>query len=68
MTICKKCGRKIKPIFSSHIYNGSEHILHGSESVMNGHENIKNGHEVKIQNFICPFCGTKHKNGQTIKR
>ncbi len=62
-TICEKCGKKITPIFSNHVYNGTEAINKGKESIMNGSENIRTGREKIIYDYICPFCGTKHKSG-----
>ena len=61
--VCKKCGRKMQPIFENHVYNGSESILHGKEAIMNGSENIKNGKEKKIYNYKCPYCDAKYKSG-----
>ena len=61
--ICKNCGKKFKPIFENHIYNGSEKILHGNETVVNGTEFIHNSNNINIENYFCPYCGTKYKSG-----
>ncbi len=65
-TICRKCGRKISPLFYGHIFNGHESIVHGNERVRNGTENIRTGREKEIKQYVCPFCGTYYKNGLTI--
>lgn len=65
--VCENCGKKFKPIFRNHIYNGSEQILHGNETVMNGTEFIDNGQNIKIENYSCPYCGAKYKKGLAKK-
>lgn len=63
-SICNKCNRKFIPLYSNHIYNGSESIIHGNEAVFNGSEykNVK-----KIYNYECPYCGTYYNSGYLIK-
>jgi len=62
-TICKKCGRKMEPIFRDHVYTGKESIMNGTELIRNGTENIMTGREVRINDYKCPFCGEHHDNG-----
>ena len=61
--LCKKCNRKLTPLFDNHLYNGSESIIHGNESVFNGSE-YKN--KKKIYNYKCPYCGTYYNSGYLI--
>ena len=66
-TICKKCGRKMNPIFNNHIFNGSEAILHGGESIKNGSEQRLGSNAIVIKNYKCPYCDAIHKNGVAKK-
>lgn len=62
-TICKRCGRKMEPIFKNHVYNGYEGVMNGSESIRNGKEFIMTGREKNINDYSCPYCGYHHRSG-----
>ena len=61
-SICKKCGKRMEPLFSDHVYSGHEGVNSGQKSIMNGPESIVNK-KISIRDYSCPYCGYYHRSG-----